>query len=101
MINVTIYLKKDHNPKELIQSLLKEKLISSASIDKNNISYNLKEDVLSEEVYDVITALSKASLFNAIVAAVVNKIGEEPIINSTPIVGSNRLFENNMIAIPI
>ncbi|MFT5713508.1 MAG: hypothetical protein ACI9WT_000043 [Flavobacterium sp.] len=101
MINVTIYLKKEHNAKELIQSLLKDKLIASASIDKNNISYNLKEDVLSEEVFDVITALSKASLFNAILAAVEKNIGVETTINSTPIVGSNRLFENNMIAIPI
>jgi hypothetical protein len=29
----------------------------------------LREDVFSQEEYDVITALSKASLFNAIVAA--------------------------------
>jgi uncharacterized protein involved in tolerance to divalent cations len=101
MINVTIYLKKEQNPRELIQLLLKEKLIASASIDKNNISYNLKEDILSEEVYDVITALSKASLFNAIVAAVEKKIGEETHINSTPIVGSNRLFDDTIKAIPI
>ncbi|EIA07942.1 hypothetical protein [Flavobacterium frigoris] len=80
MINVTIYLKKEQNPKELIQLLLKDKLIASASIDKNNISYNLMEDILSEEAYDVITALSKASLFNAIVAAVEKKLGKKLIL---------------------
>lgn len=101
MINVTIYLKKEHNPKELIKYLLKENLIASASIDINNISYNLREDVFSQEAYDVITALSKASLFNAIVAAVETKIGAETPINSTPIVGSNRLFDHTIKAIPI
>jgi uncharacterized protein involved in tolerance to divalent cations len=101
MINVTIYLKKEHNPTELIQFLLKEKLIASASIDKNNISYNLREEIFSQEEYDVITALSKASLFNAIVAAVETKIGAETPINSTPIVGSNRLFDHTVKAIPI
>jgi hypothetical protein len=38
----------------------------------------LREDVFSQEEYDVITALSKASLFNAIVAAVETKLGGNP-----------------------
>jgi hypothetical protein len=41
MVNVIIYLKKEHNPKELVKFLLTEKLIAPASIDENNISYEL------------------------------------------------------------
>ena len=50
MINVTIYLKKQHNAKELIKFLLSKKLISSASIDENNISYKLVDSSFVEEV---------------------------------------------------
>jgi len=42
----------------------------------------------------VITAQSKALLFNHIVKAVEEKIGEETPINSTPIIGSNKIFDD-------
>lgn len=95
MVNIIIYLEKEHNAKELVEHLLSEKLIASASIDQNNISYELENNNFSEKVYSVITAQSKALLFNEVVNAVTNKIGYELPINSIPIVASNKLFDTN------
>jgi uncharacterized protein involved in tolerance to divalent cations len=67
MVNIIIYLKKEHSAKELVKSLLEEKLIASATIDENNISYKLENSIFSEEVISVITAQSKSLLFSDIV----------------------------------
>jgi uncharacterized protein involved in tolerance to divalent cations len=93
MINVIIYLKKQHNAKELVKYLLTEKLIASASIDESNVSYRIVNDAFVEEVHNVITAQSKSLLFIEILKAVRKNIGEEVPINSTPIVGVNRIFD--------
>ena len=96
MINVIIYLKKEENAKTLVEFLLQKKLISTASIDVDNIVYNLVDNVVVEENYSVITAISKALLFNSIVNAVENLIGEDTQINSIPIVGTNGSFYNTV-----
>lgn len=96
MVNIVIYLKKEHNAKELVHLLLSERLIAYASIDENNISYLWNEIGITEEVYTVITAQSKALLFNEIVKSVEAKIGENTPINATPIVGSNRIFDQTV-----
>jgi uncharacterized protein involved in tolerance to divalent cations len=93
MINVLIYLKKEHNAKTLIHDLLREKLISSASIDENNVHFSMQNDVLVEEIYWVITAQTKALLFNDINKFVATTINEETPIIAIPIVGSNRIFD--------
>lgn len=94
MINVIIYLKKEHNAKELVKYLLSKKLIASASIDENNVSYIYENEEFLEEIYSVITSQSKSLLFNDIVKAVESKIGEKIPINSTPIVSSNKSFDD-------
>jgi uncharacterized protein involved in tolerance to divalent cations len=96
MVNIIIYLKKEHNAKELVKFLLNEKLIASASIDENNVSYEIENHLLSENVYSVITAQSKALLFNDIVNVVVKRVGEDIPINSTPIVASNKVFDTKI-----
>jgi uncharacterized protein involved in tolerance to divalent cations len=96
MVNIIIYLEKEHNAKELVKHLLSEKLIASASIDQNNISYELENNNFSEKVYSVITAQSKTLLFNDVVNAVTEKIGFELPINSIPIVASNKLFDTKI-----
>ena len=96
MVNIIIYLKKEDNAKELVKFLLEEKLIASAKIDENNISYKLENHTLSEMVFSVITAQSKSLLFSKIVKAVESKIGKDTPINSTPIVGSNRFFDDSI-----
>lgn len=94
MVNVIIYLKKEFDAEELVGFLLTEKLIATASIDENNISYRIDNDQLHKEIYSVITAKSKAVLLNHIIKATEEKIGVEVLINSTPIVGSNKLFDD-------
>ncbi len=103
MVNIIIYLKKQESAKELVKFLLEEKLIASATIDENNISYKLENGAFSEEIFSVITAQSKSLLFIDIVKAVETKTGEDTLINSTPIVGSNRVFDNTITSktIPI
>lgn len=96
MVNVIIYLKKKHKAKEVVKQLLSERLIASASIDENNVSYKLEKNILVETVYSVITAQSKSLLFDEIVKLVESITGEETPINSTPIVGSNRSFDESI-----
>jgi uncharacterized protein involved in tolerance to divalent cations len=96
MINVIIYLRQNQNPKEMVNFLLREKLIASASIDENNVSYKLIDDVIVEENYSVITSQSKALLFDDIVTAVEAKLGEKVAINSVPIVGANGFFNDTI-----
>ena len=67
MVNIIIYLKEKYDAKELITTLLKEKLIASASIDLNNVSHTLERNEIIENVFNIITAQSKSLLFNEIV----------------------------------
>jgi hypothetical protein len=96
MVNIIIYLEKRHNTKNIIKLLLEEKLIASGSIDENNVFYKLENGSVSEIVYNVITAQSKSLLFNDIVKLVEGIIGEETPINSIPIIGSNKIFDNTI-----
>ncbi|MBK9402227.1 MAG: hypothetical protein IPN36_15730 [Bacteroidetes bacterium] len=98
MVNIIIYLKKTHNAKQVVRELLVEKLIATASIDENNISYKMENGVLIEELSSVITAQSKSLLFSDIVKVLQNKFGEEIPIISTPIIGSTRVFEETIIS---
>lgn len=93
MVNVVINLKEEFNAEELVALLLKEQLIASASIDVNNLSYKVENGVLIKELYNVITAKSKALLLTSIIKRVEEKIQGEVFINSTPIVGSNKSFD--------
>jgi uncharacterized protein involved in tolerance to divalent cations len=96
MVNVIIYLKKEHNAIEFVKFLLSEKLVASASIDENNVSYKLLDGKLYEDIYTVITAQTKSLLFNEIVKLVEERIGDEIPIISSPIVASNRIFDDNI-----
>jgi uncharacterized protein involved in tolerance to divalent cations len=96
MVSIVIYLKKEHQAKQLVQLLLSEHLIASASIDENNVSYLWDEEGIIEVVYTVITAQSKAMLFNEIVKSVETQIGENTPIHAIPIVGSNRIFDQTV-----
>jgi hypothetical protein len=69
-------------------------LISSASIDENNVSYKLVNNQIVEEIHNVITAHSKSLLFNNIVSEIEKRIGLDISICSTPIVGSNTTFND-------
>jgi len=94
---VVIYLKKEFQAEELVKFLLSEKLIASATIDENNTSYKMYNGALQKEVYSVITAKSKSLLLRKIIQSVEEKINVEVLINSTPIVGSNKFFDELII----
>ena len=96
MVNIIIYLKEEVSAKKLVKFLLEEKLIAAASIDENNIFYKLENGMFTEEVFSVITAKSKSLLFSEIVKAVEAKTGEGTPIISTPIVASNRIFDDTV-----
>ncbi len=96
MINMIVYLKKQHNPIELVEQLLRENLIASATIDENNTSYEVNNGVLDQQVNYVITMQTKALLFNEIAKIVEAKFGQETPINSVPIVSSNKTFEETI-----
>ncbi|WP_113663422.1 divalent cation tolerance protein CutA [Pedobacter nanyangensis] len=93
MVNIIIYLDKKNDAEDLVKHLLEAKLIASAVIDMDNISYSIKDGNFTKEVYNVITAKSKSLLTNQIVHAVEAQLGEEVLIISTPIVGSNSSFD--------
>lgn len=96
MVNVIIYLNEKNQAKDLVEFLLRERLIASASIDVNNTSYSMVDGQIKEEVYSVITAQSKALLVSDIIKAVESRIEGEVPINSVPIVGTNRAFDNKV-----
>jgi uncharacterized protein involved in tolerance to divalent cations len=93
MVNVVIYLKYEYDAKELVKFLLTEKLIASASIDQNNVSYKMQEDEFTEDLYSVITCQSKSLLFNDIITAVEFRVGVQVPISAIPIVAANRMFD--------
>jgi uncharacterized protein involved in tolerance to divalent cations len=94
MVNVIIYLEKDFDAEELVKSLLSAKLIASAVIDINNISYTMVNNKFCKKVYSVITAKSKSLLINNIIREVDERINGEVLINAIPIVGSNKTFDD-------
>lgn len=97
MVNVFIYLKNTHNAKDLVASLLAEKLIASASIDENNVSYKMVDDQIIENVYSVITAQSKSLLLPEIIKRTELTYGGDVPINCSPIVGSNQAFLDTIL----
>lgn len=93
MVNVIIYLDKRYNGEDIVRSLLLQKLIATAVIDTNNKSYTMEDGELCIKTYNVITAQSKSLLINNIIRAVNEIVDDEVFINSTPIVGSNKNFD--------
>jgi hypothetical protein len=92
MVNVIFYLKKQQCPKKLVEFLLGEKLIASATIDLNNISFKQEGNKIKKYIYNVVTAQTKSLLFSEIIKSVARKFGDEIRINSVPIINSNPSF---------
>jgi len=94
MINIVIYLRNEQNPVHLVEKLLRKKLIANATIDENNESYTIHNDALIKETYSVITAKTKSLLFTQITEYIESELGPNILINSIPIVASNKMFNN-------
>ncbi len=93
MVNMIIYLKKEHNPNLLIEKLFEEELIGKASIDVDNVAYIKKDHKVEKVINSVITIQTKAVLFTEITTLIEKEFGEDVLITSIPIVGSNVSFD--------
>lgn len=96
MVNVILYLNNDSDPVEIIHQLLSNELIAIASMDIDNKSYFLKDDVLVRETHTIITCQTKSILFNEICDFVTAHFKGEIRINSVPIIASNESFEKSI-----
>lgn len=97
MVNTMIYLEQQHNAKELVEQLLTMKLIASASIDENNVSYRWIDDKMQEVIHTVITVQTKSLLFKDIKKVIDEKYGAIIPMNSIPIVASNTVFDESIL----
>jgi hypothetical protein len=93
MVSLVIYLKKDFDPVELVEKLLNAQLIASVSLDQKNESLTLQDGILSKQIYNVITAQTKSLLFAGIAKMIEGEFGPGVPVNATPIVASNKIFE--------
>ena len=93
MVNIIIYLSKNHPAQELVNELLLEGLIANASIDVDNISYKKEQEGIVQSVNTVITCQTKSMLFPLIEKLIQEKHGEEIQVYSLPIIQSNSTFD--------
>lgn len=93
MVNVIIYLEKSHNPRNLVDLLLKKRLVAKATIDIDNVTYVLRDDIISTQTNTVITAQTKSLLFSQIEHMVAELYGSSVPIYSMPITQANHQFD--------
>ena len=103
MVNVIIYLEKTVDPLIVVNQILKEKLISNASIDIENENYKLVDNKLTKTINTVITCQTKSLLFTKIVQLIASEYGDNVPIYSIPVTQSNESFDlfirNNTVKI--
>lgn len=93
MVNVIIYLNRNHVPRKLVDLLLKKKLVAKATIDIDNVTYVLKDDEIVTQTNTVITAQTKSLLFSHIEKLVAELYGPDVAIFSMPITQANHQFD--------
>lgn len=92
MVNVYIYLRNAEDAEQLAVSLLKRKLIAHASIDKDNTTVMYENDEIRYRLNYVLTAQTRALLFNAVVDYVQEHYSDHIKIYSLPITQCNKAF---------
>ncbi len=92
MISMYFYLDKSHDAEELVIDLLKKGLVAHASIDLNNNSMTMEKGKIKRQVCSLITAQTKALLFNKISEFLTNKYKNHIKIYSAPIAQCNEVF---------
>jgi uncharacterized protein involved in tolerance to divalent cations len=93
MVNVLIYLNSQTHPEELVELLLKSKLIAKATIDANNESFELYNGEIITKKYSIVTIQTKSLLFTQIVRLVEENYSANIPIYSLPITQSNHWFD--------
>lgn len=92
MITVYIYLEHETSAEHLAAKLLTERLVAHVGIDRDNISLVCKEGKVQKEIHYVITAQTRALLFNRITEFVEQHSGESARIYAQPITQCNQEF---------
>jgi uncharacterized protein involved in tolerance to divalent cations len=94
MINVYLYLDNNKDAQELAKALLKAKLVGHVSIDSNNKTLLNVDGHVIEQISSLITAQTKAMLFNSILDYVSTNYHDTIKIFSVPITQCNDVFGN-------
>ena len=92
MVNLFFYLDREENARQLVTALLRERLVAHAAISHCTVTmstFNAQEEAKEEYV---ITAQTKAVLFDEVSAFVKNNFKGEIRIFSTPIAQCNDVF---------
>ncbi len=93
MVNIIIYLAKEHDAKYLVDTMLNEQLIANATIDMDNISFNIENNHVISTENTVITAQTRSMLISKIENFIASKYGENVRICSIPIIHANNSFD--------
>ncbi len=96
MINLIIYLDRSEKAKDLVNDLLENRLVASASIDSDNEYFTIIDDQVTKTIHTVITAQTKANLFSKVSDFIVQKHGIDPPIFSLPITQTNDSFADDI-----
>jgi len=92
MINVFIYVTNEEDARRLALVLLEKQLVAHISIDFNNHVYSAFNGELKEEVNCLLTAQTKALLFQEILDEVNARWHDHVKIYSAPITQCNKHF---------
>lgn len=94
MISMYFYLDKTHDAEELAVDLLQRGLVAHASIDLNNNSLTMENGAIKKQECSLITAQSKALLFNKISEFLTSKYKNHIKTYSAPIAQCNEVFSD-------
>lgn len=92
MISVYIYINNEEDAESLVGELLQQRLVAHASVDRENNSMRLMDGRVVKELQYVITAQTRALLFNELVNFIKLKFSSEPKIFSLPVTQCNEGF---------
>lgn len=92
MINLYIAHPNEKVARSMAADLLKEKLVSRLSIDYQNHVFELRNEEVVESVICLLTAQTKALLFNEIVLFIHEQYGQDIPVYSAPITQSFEAF---------
>jgi uncharacterized protein involved in tolerance to divalent cations len=93
MVNIIIYLNKKENATQIVERLLQERLVAKATIDMDNQSYILVNEITTQTTNTVVTVQTKMLLFEEIQDLLINFTGAEVPMYCIPILNSNPSFD--------
>lgn len=93
MLNIYIYLNDQVQPEEIIEKLLVERLVANASIDIDNNYYELINGEVKQKIHVVVTAQTKALLFEPLIQFVAEHYSADIPIFASPLVAANTNFD--------